>query len=95
MGGLPATGMVARVRVPVTQQQIIHTGPGQHPRALAVLALVELEHRSAGVIDQRVMPGDEHAQLEAERLGLDQDVQQQLVVVQRLVGRGRTAAARG
>ncbi len=78
--------MVARILVLIPQQQIIHTRPGQHTASLAVLALIELEHGSAGVIDQRVMSGYQHAQLEAERLRLDQDVQQQLVVVQRLVG---------
>ncbi len=78
--------MVASVRIAVLNQQVVHKSPGQHPLMFAILALIELEDGSPGVVDQGVVTGDQHAELEPQALGLGQDVEQELVVVQRLLG---------
>ncbi len=84
---LPACCVIACHLVAISDQEVVHAGPGQHPAPLAELALVELKDGGAGVVHQRVVAGHQHAQLEAEGLGLCQDVEEQLVVVQRLFRR--------
>jgi len=78
--------MVARAVVQIPDEQVVDEGPGEHALPLAELSLVEQDHRGPRVIDEGVVPGDENPDLEAEAFRFRQDVEQEPLVVEDLLG---------